>query len=151
MPKEALGEFLRAAQQRADILERSERVYGGSGGPFDDDFDPFRLWDRMNNTAGFEASSERRVGNEDTVTRRPPIGRPSCFLVRGAPAKKVWKEHEKNGQTFSDSASALGLHVNHWRYDQQAKKAYNSIGEEGNLSKNSPRLEINTEHKKAHK
>lgn len=45
-----------------------------------------------------------------------------------------------------DSADALVPRVNLWYHDQQAAKAYKSMGEKSELSKNLPRLELSTEH-----
>lgn len=45
-----------------------------------------------------------------------------------------------------DRANALGPCVKHCRHEQQGAKAFKSMGEQGDLSKNSPNQELNREH-----
>lgn len=51
-----------------------------------------------------------------------------------------------NRCNWSDSANTLGTHVNLWRHDQRDAEAYKSMGEENELPKNSPKLELRMEH-----
>lgn len=51
--------------------------------------------------------------------------------------------NEVKQQQKLDGAYALSPPVHHWSHDQRDAKACKSMGEEGELAKNSPKVQLN--------